>query len=569
MIKLDRPLVVTDTETTGISALENRIIEIGAIRLGADLPETSFERLINPGISIPYRITRLTGITTAMIFSRPTAAEVLPEYFEFLGTDILVAHNLSFDLGFLNAERARLGLGPLPNEGLCTLRLARRLLPGLRSKSLENLAKFFRIPGHGRHRALRDVEVTVGVLKRLIAIAHDEHRVETIEALLALQTRTYAGINPLSKHVSNIRRTVLPRVPDDSGVYRMLDGKGRVLYVGKAKVLSNRVRSYFNAIEAHSPRIRQLIGKVRDIEWTITDTELQALLLESEQISSLDPAFNRAQRKSIARPFLRIGTGDVYPRITTHVYPRDDVCEYYGPFRSRSDVRCVIDIIESHFRIRTCDDREFSQGKTCLRADLGQCLAPCVKDSVREEYSSEIEKVRSFLGGETERVLTQIRENMQSASERLAFEEAARLRDMHDLIDGFVLSTSHVADRIFHHDIVLWHSDPTTERREIMFVRHGMLVAIVLARDLMGFDDPLASLLAQLQTVYSCTRTEGFDEDRGKVNHIRVLGQWMFANRDRIIRFDREEGETVLRFADRIGREIIVLARSPEEIPES
>lgn len=559
MIKLDRPLVVTDTETTGISAYGNRIIEIGAIRLEEGSDETSFERLINPGVSIPYRITRLTGITTAMVFSLPTAAEVLPDYFKFLGDDILVAHNLSFDLGFLNAERARLGLEPLPNEGLCTLRLARRLLPGLRSKSLVNLAKFFRIPGHGRHRALRDVEVTVAVLKRLMDIAHDEHRVETLDEFLALQTRTYARINPLSKHILNIRRTVLPALPDEPGVYRMLDGRERVLYVGKAKVLNKRVRSYFNAIEAHPPRIRQLVGKVRDIEWTVTDTELQALLLESEQISALDPSFNRAQKKSIARPFLRIGTSDQFPRITAHVYPRDDGGEYYGPFRSRSDVRRVIGILEAHFRFRTCDDRELNQGRTCLRADLGQCLAPCVRESVTREYSMEIEKVRSFLAGETDPVMRRLKEEMQSASERLAFEEAARLRDLYDLIDGFVSRSSRVANRIFHHDAVLWHEDPSTERREILCIRHGRLAAVVLARDLVVAKDPAMSLRDRVIPVYSSARTEGFEEDRGKVNHIRVLGQWIHANRSQIVRFDREEGESVSLFSNRVVPALLAL----------
>ncbi|TDI71817.1 MAG: DNA polymerase III subunit epsilon, partial [Bacteroidetes bacterium] len=331
MIPIDRPLVITDTETTGLSPIRNRLIEIGATRIVDGEEPISFSQLIDPGESIPYRITRLTGITSSMVIGCPDASVVIRQFEKFLGDGILVAHNLSFDRGFLNAERERLGLGAMQNPGLCTVRLARRLLPGLRSKSLGSLAKFFRIEDYGRHRAFRDVEITLEVLKRLLSIAFREHSVESLDELLEMQTRTYARINPFSKHIVQIRRDILPDIPGCPGVYQMQDGRGHVLYVGKAKNLSKRVRSYFNAIEAHTPRIRQLVSKVRTVEWTRTATELEALLLEARMIRDLDPSFNRAQRKTIPRPFLRIAMGHKYPKITANVFPKDDGAEYYGP----------------------------------------------------------------------------------------------------------------------------------------------------------------------------------------------------------------------------------------------
>ncbi len=319
MIPFDRPMVVTDTETTGLSPARNRIIEIAAIRLVDGQESISFSQLIDPGEAIPYRITRLTGITSSMVFGCPSAAEVVPAFHDFLGDGILVAHNQKFDRGFLDAERERLGLQRLENPGLCTARLARRLLPGLRSKSLDSLSRFFQIASHGRHRALRDVEITTEILRRLVQIANQEHRVETLEELIEMQSRTYARINPFSQHIIRIRRDVLPDVPDSPGVYKMLDGGGRVLYVGKAKILSRRVRSYFNAIEGHTPRIRELVSKLRGIEWISTRTELEALLLESRLIRDLDPTFNRAQKRTTPRPYLRIATETPFPRITAHV----------------------------------------------------------------------------------------------------------------------------------------------------------------------------------------------------------------------------------------------------------
>ncbi|NNF04692.1 MAG: GIY-YIG nuclease family protein, partial [Rhodothermales bacterium] len=293
----DRPLVVTDTETTGTSAANNRIIEIGAIRLDPDGRQTAFEQLIDPGVSIPHRITRITGITSSMLVGRPSAADVLPEFLEFLGDGVLVAHNLRFDESFLNAELARANLTAMRNPALCSLKLARRLLPGLRSKSLASLAKFYRIPSHGRHRALRDVEITVEVLERLLRVADVDHGIRSLIGLLELQTRTYARVNPLSRHVDRIRNQVLPKLPDEPGVYRMVDGRGEVLYIGKAKSLSSRVRSYFTAVEAHPPRTRELIGRVRDVEWLTFDTELEALIEESRLIKVESPSFNRALTK--------------------------------------------------------------------------------------------------------------------------------------------------------------------------------------------------------------------------------------------------------------------------------
>lgn len=549
MIPLDRPLVITDTETTGIDSRRNRIIEIAATRIKDGEEPVSFEQLIDPGISIPYRITRLTGITTAMVFGQPAAEDVIPSFSRFLGGGILVAHNLAFDRGFLNAERDRLGYGPLENQTLCTLRLARRLLPGLRSKSLGSLAKFFRIASHGRHRALRDVEITTTVLKRLIAIAADDHEVTSLDELLDMQTRTYARINPYSRHILTIRRDVLPSLPDDPGVYRMLDGRGRVLYVGKAKVLASRVRSYFNAIEAHPPRLRQLMGKVRNVEWTLTDTELEALLLESRQIQELDPPFNRAQKRTISRPFLRIDTSDPFPRITSHVYPKNDGAEYYGPFRTRSEVKVIIDIIIDYFNIRTCDDREFSSGRRCLRADIGRCPAPCVGEVEILDYADEIESIRRFLAGDIDDILEKLESDMLSASDELAFEQAARSRDAYELLDSLRTKQGCIARRILDDDAAVLHRDDQNRTRDVLLIRSGVFVSSVR-----NFEPGNRNSVRLMRQAVEDAFLQPVESDilRTDANQIRVLGHWLFANRSSTYRIDRPGTDDNEIFVNRI-----------------
>ena len=187
----DATFVVTDVETTGTSADDNRVLEIGAVKVRDGDVVDQFQQLVNPQQSVPGRITEMTGITTGMVFEAPPIEKVLPEYLEFLGEALLVAHNLSFDESFLNAELGRIDRASLSNETLCTLRLARRLLPGLDSKGLSRLAQFYDIDVDGRHRALGDAEATSIVLRRLLSQLAFEHEIDTVEGVLRFQHQSY------------------------------------------------------------------------------------------------------------------------------------------------------------------------------------------------------------------------------------------------------------------------------------------------------------------------------------------------------------------------------------------
>ncbi|PSQ67046.1 MAG: DNA polymerase III subunit epsilon, partial [Bacteroidetes bacterium QH_1_61_8] len=239
----DATFVVTDTETTGTSPEENRIIEIGAVKWNDGTVVDRFQQLVNPQRSIPGRITKLTGITTGMVFEAPTIDDVLPAYLDFLGEGILTAHNLSFDKDFLDAELGRLGREEIPNETLCTVRLARRLLPGLDSKGLSRLTQFYDIDVDGRHRALGDAEATGIVLRRLLSQLAFEHEIKSVEGLLSFQYRPYQKVRSVPSNIETIREEILPEVPDEPGVYALKNSSGTSLYVGKAKCLADRLRT--------------------------------------------------------------------------------------------------------------------------------------------------------------------------------------------------------------------------------------------------------------------------------------------------------------------------------------
>ena len=541
----DDYLVVTDTETTGLQARVNRIIEIAAQRITKTSSDEWFSDLVNPGVAIPGRISRITGITTSMVHGKPSALEIMPRFQDFLGEGIFVAHNIRFDHSFINAEFDRIDLPQMENPGLCSLRLARRLLPGLRSKSLGNLAQFFKIPAENRHRAARDVEITSLVLERLAQIAIDEHRISDIQELLQLQGKTYAKVNPLSKHVLTIRRKTLPTLPTSPGVYYMTDQKGKILYVGKAKSLTQRVSSYFTAIEAHPPRLRQLISKVRNVVWDETSTELHALVLESRKIKELDPPYNRAQKKYILRPYLKMGREEAFPTLSVQVIVRDDGATYYGPLPSRSSAKTILEIAERYFKLRTCSSMEFAGAKRCVRADIARCNAPCEGLESVASYEEMVTQVCAFLEGDIGWVCSKIEADMTRAAEKYAFEEAAILRDWIELLDTRVSQTGHVASPVKGPKTVYLTPSTPTESGSYVLLVQGRVVAI----EAIGEFHHLQTALHQS---LKASKEELVPLDRIQTDARRIVDHWIHANKKRLFVLQQRADETDMMFITRI-----------------
>ena len=408
--------VIVDTETTGSRAGEDRLIEIGAARLvGGEVVET-FQQLIDPGRHVPRRITRLTGISTGMVYGQPSASEVMPRFVEFLGDAVLVAHNLPFDARFLDVALAEAGLPPLQNPSLDTLRLARRLLSSLPSKGLSKLTQHFGITVNGRHRALGDAVATAELLVILMERMRLEFGVTTVEGVLDFQRRRYKDTRREPGHLKKIREQTLPLLPDRPGVYFMRDTRGSVIYVGKAKSLRNRVRSYFSAVDAHDPKTRKLVRDVRAVDWRETGTELAALLEESRLIKNYLPVYNRAQRRYRDYPFLRLDATHAFPTISWTPRIAHDGAEYYGPLGRRGQAEEMVELINRLFRLRECDDNVFGLGRPCLYAEMGRCGAPCVDDGGAEPYGVEVERVRAFLTGQDTEAVDVVEEAMREAA---------------------------------------------------------------------------------------------------------------------------------------------------------
>jgi DNA polymerase-3 subunit epsilon len=482
-VTLDQtPFVIVDTETTGSRAGEDRLIEIGAVRLVGGQVVDTFQQLIDPGRAVPNRITWLTGISTAMVFGQPSANEVLPRFAEFLGDAVMVAHNLPFDARFLDVAMDEAGLPPIRNASLDTLRLARRLLPSLPSKGLTGLTAHFGITVDGRHRALGDAQATAELLTILLDRLRLEFGVETLDDLLGFQRKRYVETRREATHIARIRETRLPLLPDRPGVYFMRDGRGKVIYIGKAKSLKSRVRSYFTGVENHPPKTKKLIRDVRDVTWRETGTELSALLEESRLIKTYLPVYNRALRRYRDYPFLRLDTRHAFPTLTWTPRIAHDGAEYYGPLGRRGQAEELVELISRMFGLRECDDPVFALGRPCLYHQMGRCSAPCVGDD--GTYADQVARVRAFLTGQDGDALATVEAAMREAAAAHEFESAGWYRDQMRRLQRTLGRQQTIASAVHEHDAVL--VEPLAPGyagaeggAQLFLIRHGRLAARV------------------------------------------------------------------------------------------
>jgi len=420
---------VLDVETTGLSAKNNRVIEIGIVKVKNLKIADKYTTLINPGCDIPYFITQFTGISNSDVAYSPGFYDTAEEIEEFIGNSIVSGHNLSFDEGFLSYEFIRNGFEPLSNLSVCTLKLSRKIFPSLKSKSLGSVSEYLGIKNRDSHRALSDAEATAQILIKLLRKLSKENGIKTIQQLLEFQSSVVPS-NQIIKLPRDIHDS-LYSLPDTPGVYYFLNKKNEIIYIGKAKSLKDRVRSYFAATTVGKPK--KIVKQAAKIKTEITNSELTALLLEAESIKLINPRHNRQLKKYGNKYFIRINKSNKYPKVEITTKFDFDGHDYFGLFISRRKAEVVLDIIDKTFALRECDEKEFSKGKKCFLADIERCTAPCVK-SINPDYFDELEKVYEFLSGGNQSALNRMLIKMKDHAAKEKYEKAAETKQVIDLI---------------------------------------------------------------------------------------------------------------------------------------
>lgn len=527
----DATFAVVDLETTGGAHPENTIIELCALKVCGGEIIDELTTLVNPQQPIPYFISQYTGITNEMVKTAPPLAQVLPELLALIGESVFVAHNISFDFRFVNMELRRHGKASLNNPALCTVRLARRLLPKQQRKSLGELAQWFGITLKDRHRARGDALATVQVLQKLIEIASEQHGVEYLDELLSLQYQPMRYFKKEPVHIQQLRERTLPKLPEKPGVYLMRSATAELLYIGKSKNLKARVSSYF-ASEAHkAEKVKELMRAVRTIEVIPTGSELEALLLESRLIKLHKPRYNTLLKRYKSYPFLRL-TAERFPRLEIAMSVQDDGAEYFGPFSSMQVVRDVFDVLSKNSLLRECSDEEFSKGRACIYLDLQRCLAPCEPArKVEEAYRQEVARVRRFLSGEESELIQVLVEKMKRLASALKFEEAAELRSkIYSLRRVFYRQADIVASVNENNLLVILPSESYSEVCKefvVLFIRFGRLIAQhkIMRNEALELEERIREIFfSGAQKPEHCEREE--------IDEMQILSSWIYQNRE-------------------------------------
>ncbi|WP_053980084.1 excinuclease ABC subunit UvrC [Marinagarivorans algicola] len=260
------------------------------------------------------------------------------------------------------------------------------------------------------------------------------------------------------------------------GVYQMFDVAGKILYVGKAKNLKNRVSSYFHKAEGLTPKTQALVKRIANIEITVAPSEAEALVLEQNLIKAQRPPYNILMRDDKSYPYIFLSDTDEYPRIGVHRGAKKRKGKYYGPFPNASAVRESLSFLQKTFRVRQCEDSVFkNRTRPCLQYQIGRCTGPCVEAISKRNYREDVRHTQLFLEGRSELLHNELVQSMERASHNLAFEEAALHRDQITALRS-VQAQNTVDAGQGSADIVACSTEAGQVCMHVLFVRDGRML---------------------------------------------------------------------------------------------
>ncbi len=271
----------------------------------------------------------------------------------------------------------------------------------------------------------------------------------------------------------------LKKLPNKPGVYIMHDAADAILYVGKAVNLHNRVRSYFRANIGRGPQIDKMVALIDHFEYIVTDSELEALVLENNLIKEHRPKYNTLLKDDKTYPYIKVTLGEAYPRIAFSREMKKDRSRYFGPYTSAASVKDTIELINKLYHLRTCNKkfpRDFGVERPCLNHHIGQCTAPCTGNVSEEEYERRVEQALRFLNGDYAPIIRDLEEKMNEASERMDYEEAIRYRDLLQSVNQVAQKQKITDADCEDKDIIALYKADDDAVVQAFFVRGGRMI---------------------------------------------------------------------------------------------
>ena len=271
----------------------------------------------------------------------------------------------------------------------------------------------------------------------------------------------------------------LKKLPNSPGVYIMRDQKDTIMYVGKAVNLHNRVRSYFRENIGRGPMIDKMVSLIARFEYIVTDSELEALVLENNLIKEHRPKYNTLLKDDKTYPYIKVTVGEAYPRILFSREMKKDKSRYFGPYSSAAAVKDTIELLNKLFQLRTCNrslPKDIGNDRPCLNYHIKQCLAPCQGYVSQEEYAKQVAGAMEFLNGNYKPILNDLEKKMLAAAEELEFEEAARYRDLFQSVQSVAQKQKITDSAGDDKDVIALYKDEGDAVVQVFFVRDGKLI---------------------------------------------------------------------------------------------
>ncbi len=360
---------ILDIETTGLSPVNDKIIEIAIYIYNGKEIINEYSTLINPERNIPFNITRLTGITNEMVKDAPGFWEIAKDIIILTEGKSIVAHNASFDFNFIRNEFRSLGYN-FKRDRLCTVKLSRKIIPNHKSYSLGKLCKELGIKIDGRHRAAGDAFATVKLFEHLLKIS---------PSLGQLNSSMFYHIDA----------KIIKNMPEEPGVYYFHDHNGDIIYIGKSKNIRTRVFSHFSSEK--SERALKMIDEIHNISYELTGSELIALLLESDEIKTQKPKYNRRQRRTANHYGIYTYT-DEYGYIC---FKADDIKKETPivSFNSAKEARDRLYILSEKYQLcqKLCGLYETTG--PCFYYQLKHCKGACIHEESPEDYNKRAQEL--------------------------------------------------------------------------------------------------------------------------------------------------------------------------------
>ncbi len=291
----------------------------------------------------------------------------------------------------------------------------------------------------------------------------------------------------------------LKKLPQKPGVYIMHDAKDAIIYIGKAISLRNRVRQYFRPSHNEGLKKEQMVRQIARFEYIITDSELEALILECNLIKEHRPKYNTMLRDDKSYPYIRVTLGEDFPRVLISRQMKKDKSRYFGPYTSGGAVKDTIDLIGKLYSLKTCNrvlPRDIGKERPCLNYHIHQCMAPCQGNVSREEYRRQIDKVMEFLNGNYQPILKELEEKMQAASEDMNFEKAIEYRELIKAVKQIAQKQKIISSDGEDKDIIAMAADEEDAVVQVFFIRDGKLIGRDHFHVNVGSEDTRPQILA-------------------------------------------------------------------------